>query len=298
MGHKQYHYGCMMADINSGCNLRCPFCSNDWRILPNNVNMTVETYEKVLTLMPLAADQGFFFSCHFEPTIHSRFVDFVKMLPPIGKEKVFFTTNLAKRFPVETLFMLSEANIHHINISLDTLDQSLYEEFRAGARYDTTVANLIDLVSVFKRNPQAPKLRYIAMLFKQNMAEMPTLIQTCFDKFLADKCEVRSVFQYSIQHINQDWAKKSLVTRKEWDEVQERLEKLSLNIRFFNPPDEVQPSGKGTPEKPGGSLMRIESNGVISLIGTGERFDINELNSPYDFFEEKIYRMLIAMGRI
>lgn len=93
---KQYSF--ISADITSNCNLRCPYCVNDWGSIKGNTFMTKETFEKAIALLPLIKDDGCFrFSCIFEPTIHPEFTELLRMIPEKDRKKVFFTTNLAKR---------------------------------------------------------------------------------------------------------------------------------------------------------------------------------------------------------
>lgn len=45
-------YKFIAADITSNCNLRCPFCINDFSAIKGNLFMTEDTFDKALTLLP------------------------------------------------------------------------------------------------------------------------------------------------------------------------------------------------------------------------------------------------------
>ncbi len=90
-------YTRISVDITGNCNLRCPYCLNDFSNIHGNVFMSRENFEKALSLLPLVKDQGAFrLSCIFEPTIHPHFLDLLKMIPGGHNRRVYFTTNLAK----------------------------------------------------------------------------------------------------------------------------------------------------------------------------------------------------------
>ena len=60
--------------------------------------MDVETFKCVLKVLPYVRDYagggyGFYFSCIYEPTINPNFLEYLSLLPPIGKDKCFLTTN-------------------------------------------------------------------------------------------------------------------------------------------------------------------------------------------------------------
>jgi molybdenum cofactor biosynthesis enzyme MoaA len=197
--------------------------------------MSQETFSKLIELMPLTQNEGFLFSCLFEPTIHPNFIPFLQQIPALGREKVFFTTNLAKRLPQEMFYELSQVNIHHINVSLDSLDPAIYEDLRGGAKFDTFMYNLENLVSVFGKYPKAPRIRYITMVFKQNLNEVVDLVSVCHKRYLADLHEVRTPFNITLSHMDEEWIKKSIISRKEWDELGKELSRLPFRTSLFNP---------------------------------------------------------------
>ena len=81
------------CDTTSNCNIRCKFCFNDWAKIGANVNMSKDVFAKMITLLPLANDGGFFLSCIYEPLINKNFIDYLSLVPAEYREKCFFTTN-------------------------------------------------------------------------------------------------------------------------------------------------------------------------------------------------------------
>src|SRR6185437_1414036 len=87
----------LAGDVVDNCNLRCPFCIFDYSNMRGLRQMTPETYQKLIKLMPLVADGGVWLSCLHEPTLHSRLTERINETPSHLRRKLSFTTNLCKR---------------------------------------------------------------------------------------------------------------------------------------------------------------------------------------------------------
>jgi MoaA/NifB/PqqE/SkfB family radical SAM enzyme len=227
-------------------------------------------------------------------------------MPAAGREKVFFTTNLAKRLPKETFHELSQANIHHINISLESLNPLVYEDLRRGARFDTFMLNLEDLVTVFRKYPKSPSIRYITMVFKQNLNELVDLVSVCHDRFLAEQHELRAPFNISLSHLDEEWIGESIISRKEWDELETLFSGVPFRPKFKVPSVLDEPNGDQSlnpfpdPRIPSvytvipKLCIRINSDGTVFLPWNKKKwyvYNINEIDNPYMFFKRKLYRI-------
>jgi MoaA/NifB/PqqE/SkfB family radical SAM enzyme len=301
----QLTFDAISADITSNCNLRCPFCVNDWRSIRGNTNISEETFSKIIELIPLAMTGTFLLSCLFEPTIHPDFVRLIQRIPSSGRSKVFFTTNLARRLPKETFQALSESNIRHICISVESLRPTVYEEMRRGARFSTFMDNLEDLVSVFRNNPSAPRLRYISMVFRQNLSELEDLASACHENYLAEVHEFRTPFRHSFPCMDQEWFRQSAISEKEWGQLVKTFSELPYTVTFSDVSLErgrlsrlLDPSE--VPQIPGmftnfpKRWIRVNSDGTIFLPWTKKRYEIhniNEIQNPQTFFKRKLYRV-------
>ena len=94
------------------------------------------------------------------------------MIPRDKVKKVWFTTNLAKPLTVETFEEWARSNIHHINISVDSMNPERFAVLRKFGRYEVFKKNLDLLAKVFGQFEDRPKLRYITMAFKSNLEEI------------------------------------------------------------------------------------------------------------------------------
>lgn len=288
---EKYTYGCIKADLTNPCNLRCPFCINDWRKVGPRMDIEEKTFSKLTELIPLAMDEGFFFSCFFEPTIHPRFISFIEKVPPHLRKKVFFTTNLSSEISVETFHRLSQAHLNHINISLDTLEPHTFETLRRGGMFRVFSENLKNLISIFRRTHNAPRIRYITMVLRQNLREIPELLEIARDEYLADTHELRAPFSPSIRHFNKAWAAASLVGASDWAWLTSQVERLPFSVTIFHPPSgacQTEAPSIGATYGEGPLDVTISSDGRVLVHGTGEVYNLHEIESPYAFFKLKL----------
>lgn len=296
---KKYEF--IAADITNNCNLRCPFCINDFSKIQKKDFMTEETYERILRLLPLVEEGQFFISCLYEPAIHPHFTEFLEKIPKKHRKKVFFTTNLAIKIPDEEIQQLSHASLHHINISIDSFHPAVFEKLRRGAKFDRFIDNLERIVSAFSRSRFAPPLRYTTMVLKANLNEIPSVVEECAKRYQATMHELRYI--YEVPHLSTEWKQKNLISNEEWAELEEYVKECPHNCDIVAPPpnyyaDDKQHYSRGpkAPENLAGSSpsnilplgLRISSDGIVSLYGRDVHFDINELESPNKFFKRLI----------
>ena len=199
-------YDAINLDTNNTCNLRCRFCFNDFSQKP--CYMTPETFDKVLAILPMLKDAGdggtgFYYSCLYEPTVSVRFMEFLKKFPPEGRRKVFFTTNLCRPLSEEMLRDILTANLHHINISIETLQKDRYLELCGSKNFDSFRSNLDRLAAVYQTLPpgKRPKLYYISMILKANCEELPEIVRLTQEKLCAYRNELRTPFIDSYENM-------------------------------------------------------------------------------------------------
>ena len=89
-------YDHIACDVTDNCNLRCPFCINDFSNA-SSAKMQDRHFARVIEIAPLANDQSVFVSCLCEPLLHPRLLDLLKMIPAPLRVKFFLTTNLSVR---------------------------------------------------------------------------------------------------------------------------------------------------------------------------------------------------------
>jgi MoaA/NifB/PqqE/SkfB family radical SAM enzyme len=192
--HSAQLEGCagIRVDVTGNCNIRCPYCINDFSLIRGNLLMDRCTFEKVIGLLPLLRPDGhLLFSCYFEPTLHPQFLEFLSAVPSDHLPRGGFTTNLSRRLPDSFFDQLAQLRLGYINVSIDSLDPSVFEQMRQGARFDVFSENLDRLVRVCSEK-QGPALHFITMISKLNLDSVGELINECSARYRPKRHEIRA----------------------------------------------------------------------------------------------------------
>lgn len=131
----------MRISITDRCNLRCKYC------MPNGITAIpmeeILSYEEIITIVRAASELGI---SHIkvtggEPLVRRGCCELIHSMKQIpGIEKVTITTNGV--LLNEYLEPLIAAGIDGINISLDTLDRSLYQQITGADAFDLVMSNI------------------------------------------------------------------------------------------------------------------------------------------------------------
>lgn len=270
----------LVVDTTNVCNLRCPFCCNDFSKENERIFMKESIFTKVVEIMPLIR-RHIYLSCIFEPTLHPLFFDFLDMIPQESKEKCFFTTNLTTKIPDEAIIKLSRSGISHLNISLDSLNPIVYESLRKGARFEDFINNLKRLVNIFFQSPAAPAIRYITMVFKQNLEEIPYILEQCHEKYLSSENEFRNSPNLSFNK----WPDENMISDKEWRVLTKELKMKTHKFRICRYDDPM----KGILDKLSSkfqSHLSINSGGMVSINRYCFKYNLDTMVDPCSFFKE------------
>lgn len=208
-------------DIVNNCNLRCPFCVYDYSNTRRTKLMLEETFLSALRLLPFVTDGNFWLSCLHEPTLHPKLLDFIALVPRPYRRKLYYTTNLAKRQPPEYFDAIARSDMHHLNISFESLDPAVYERLRDGARHHIFAANWELLLRAYADAEAPPPLRYNIMAYRSNLREIPRLVQTLLADKRAWQVEIRHT--YDVPSIPAEFRKTEFLTTEEWAWLADQL---------------------------------------------------------------------------
>jgi hypothetical protein len=211
----------IIMDLVDNCNLRCPFCVYDYAKTHTTHVMTEATIDAAVRFAPYVQDGGFWFSCLHEPTLHPRLVDYIRKVPAAYRSTMFYTSNLAKRMPASYFEALADSGMHHINISIESLEPAVYEKMRKGARFPIFKENWDRLVEAFGQGTAPPKLRYISLAYKSTFRQLPELTDYLLRERRASTVEVRHT--YDVPHIPRDFRQAEYLGRDEWLWLRDQL---------------------------------------------------------------------------
>ena len=201
-------------DIVNNCNLRCPFCTFDYEGVRTTRFMSDETFEGALRLLPYVTEGNFWLSCLHEATIHPELLRFIDMVPPEYRDRLMYTTNLAKRMPDAYFAQLGASGMHHLNISVESLQPEIYERLRKGARLRIFGENWAKLLDACRTGSAPPRIRYNMMAYRSNLHEIPGLVELLLAEKLAWQVEVRYTFDEP--HIPDSFRQAEYLRDEDW----------------------------------------------------------------------------------
>ena len=207
--------GHVAMDIVNNCNLRCPFCTYDYTGVRTTQFMTDATFDAAIRLLPYVREGNFWLSCLHEATIHPELLRFIDRIPAEFRDRLMYTTNLAKRMPDAYFAQLGASGMHHINVSLESLVPETYERLRKGARYGIFQENWAKLIAACRTGAAPPRLRYNMMAYRSNLHELPGLVELLLAEKLAWQVEIRYTFDEA--HIPDAFRTAEYLDEAGWD---------------------------------------------------------------------------------
>lgn len=297
--HKEGTFRVLSMDITNHCNCRCIFCFNNWSKIKPDI-MTRDILDKILPVFHLFPDDSVYFSCLFEPTIHPNFVEFVSAIPEIGKKKAFFTSNFIKGFSEEDLRTITNANLNHINISLETYDPELYKYLTGGVTNSSFYENIKQLASISKETSNIP-FHIMTMLLQSNYNEMIALVKRAHEELNPIGHDIRTPFFFYGDEKTLSVFEKELLSREEINNMEKEILSLGYKgILFDGTMDkETYQKKKNAPKEVSTNLeiqqkmtdfytVRINADGKGMFYRDFSKFDLHEIDDFEGFLKNAI----------
>jgi sulfatase maturation enzyme AslB (radical SAM superfamily) len=286
-------YDRIFCDITNVCNLRCPHCYNNWNdeYLQKPLLMTMEHFEKVLPLASLTLTGSFYLSCAFEPTLHPKFTEMLKKIPPRLQKQIVFTTNLTTNISDHTFETLSVMRLNQINISVESFKPEIFEQCRKNAKYERFINNLERLVHYFKKEPNSPRIRFITLVTKLNAQEIPSIIEKCHTRYHAFESEIRYPWinpgPWNTPG-NIDWFNKFALPVSDWEAVVKNV--LKVPFRSCVVPPQKDSSADQEKHKSLMKILWIRPDGLLRIEHgkDSDSFDINTIENLSQLLKKKL----------
>jgi MoaA/NifB/PqqE/SkfB family radical SAM enzyme len=226
----------LTIDSTVDCNLHCPLCYredvNAARVLPKQSNMLPAVVDELVrTLLPTAitiSPSGW-----GEPLL-SPHLD--TLLDACSKYGVFmsFTTNgvlLNRKGLLDKLIPV----LHWLEISVDSVNPALFEQLRAGARFEQVMRNAREIGRIRASRPQpAFNFGFSMTLFRENLEEVPAMLQLvadCGGNFL--KTDIGVIFNQA--NVNRSALQRPQAYNEVYARSHERASVLGLKLFMRSP---------------------------------------------------------------
>jgi hypothetical protein len=137
----------VMIEYTTGCNMRCSYCSvskEGWVSKDLDEDLANRIADEVIARQP----DGVMIHGHGETTMLKGWEKKAQKFMDAGVQ-VSICTNLAKQYTLEELKVL--AQLHHMTISLDTIDVQLFKKLRRGGDIRHVIYNMTRVQDLAKR---------------------------------------------------------------------------------------------------------------------------------------------------
>lgn len=171
------------------CNLHCPECIKGANhLVRHNTMMPFGLYKKIIdqvyrhTTSLLLYFQG-------EPFLHPHFFE---MAGYAVKKRVFTMTSTNGHFlNEENAMKIVRSGLHKIVVSMDGVNQDIYEQYRRGGELNNVIQGIRNLVSLKKKeNSKTPFIVVQFLVFKHNQHQIEDFKKKVYEMG-ADKAEIK-----------------------------------------------------------------------------------------------------------
>lgn len=126
------------------------------------------------------------------------------------------------------------ANLHHINISIESLREERFADLSGSGNYGNFRKNLRLMAEVYKKLPpeKRPRLYYITMVLRENRDELFDIIRMTQEEAFAYRNELRTPFIDNYQ--NMGWNYGQFLPGAECAELRSKLRKENIKLILKN----------------------------------------------------------------
>ena len=182
-------------ELSAACNMKCPMCYTTTQRFKDEVPHTLFDFEVYKRIIDELADNGVYsirLSWRGEPTIHPKFMDFVRYAHKKGIREIDSLTNGLKLTP-EMFGELVDMQMAWLTISFDGTGET-YEKIRAPAKFGEAVAKIRRFHEIKKEKGSTKPVVRIQGVWPA-IAENPEKYFETFEG-IVDEVSVNSLLDY------------------------------------------------------------------------------------------------------
>lgn len=162
----------LTLDISSSCNLNCRICSlRAWYPNRGVACMSLAALQKLDEVFPRIESVSL--QCNCEPLLNRQIVPIIHYIKNVNpKLMVSFVTNGTLLSPTLSAELV-RSGVDTITISIDGATSGSFEKVRCGAKFDTVIGNLRNLVAERNHQPKTLlKIEIISVATSDNIHEL------------------------------------------------------------------------------------------------------------------------------
>lgn len=182
-------------ELSAACNMKCPMCyttTEPFKTSVPHVTMDFDLYRRIVDELAAKGVYSIRLSWRGEPTMHPRFMDFVRYAKGKGIPEVDSLTN-GLRLTVEMFEELVDLGMDWLTISFDGTGET-YDRIRAPARYDEMLEKIRAFAAIKKRKRQSKPVIRLQGVWPA-IAENPEKYFETFEP-LVDEVSVNTLLDY------------------------------------------------------------------------------------------------------
>lgn len=172
------------VELNSGCNMNCPFCLHGYEDI-KNFNMCTEQYHKIIDEAVALGTTSLKLNYINEPMLRKDLEDCIKYAKDAGIVNVYLVTNGTLLTPKRRKSMMA-SGITKIFISIDAVTSGTYNQQRLDGRFPLVVENVCKLID--ERNKAGKEFPIVRVSFLKNALNIHEA--EAFENFWQDRADV------------------------------------------------------------------------------------------------------------
>lgn len=186
----------VVLELTNACNLKCVMCGRDEAEF-NNRFFDLSYLGKLDSVLEHAEEVTLF--GWGEPTIHPKFVDFLKYINRFPVRKYFVTNGTRLTKLKNDIF---DYKVDIMAVSLDGASALTNDRIRVGASFEKIIAGLSSIVEEkIKRKSSFPYINFVFTAMQSNLHELPGMIKLAAEIGLEEvKVVYLTVFSKSLLH--------------------------------------------------------------------------------------------------